>query len=100
MQTRPLTPTPGVEITGVDLSAPLKARIGGLPASDSQALLAELLPHMTEPDLISKHRCSAGDVVMWDNSATMHRRDPFPGEFAQLIKRVSFRYPSEHRVPV
>jgi alpha-ketoglutarate-dependent taurine dioxygenase len=37
---------------------------------------------------------------MWDNSATMHRRDPFPGHYARLLKRVSFRYPAEHRVPV
>ena len=32
-------------------------------------------------------------------SATMHRRDPFPGHYSRLLKRVSFRYPPEHRVP-
>jgi taurine dioxygenase len=67
---------------------------------DSQTLFAELLPHMTEPDLIYKHHWSVGDVVMWDNSATMHRRDPFPGQYSRLLKRVSFRYPPEHRIPV
>jgi taurine dioxygenase len=76
------------------------AEVEGLPEPNSQALLAELLPYMTEPDLIYKHRWSPGDVVMWDNSATMHRRDPFPGEFSRLMKRVSFRYPPGHRVPV
>jgi len=39
-------------------------------------------------------------VVMSDNSATLHRRDPFPCEYSRLMKRVSFRYPPEHRVPV
>jgi len=34
---------------------------------------------MSQPDLINKHRWTVGDVVMWDNGATMHRRDPFPG---------------------
>jgi len=76
------------------------AEVEGMAEADGQALLAELLPYMTEPDLIYKHHWSVGDVVMWDNSATMHRRDPFPGEYSRLMKRVSFRYPPEHRVPV
>jgi taurine dioxygenase len=76
------------------------AEVEGLSESDSQALFAELLPHMTQPDLIYKHHWSVGDVVMWDNSATMHRRDPFPGQYTRLLKRVSFKYPPEHRIPV
>jgi hypothetical protein len=29
----------------------------------------------------------------------MHRRDPFPGHYQRLLKRVSFRYPEGQRVP-
>jgi taurine dioxygenase len=76
------------------------AEIEGLSEQASQTLFNELLPHMTQPDLIYKHRWTIGDVVMWDNSSVMHRRDPFPGHFSRLLKRVSFRYPPEHRVPV
>jgi taurine dioxygenase len=76
------------------------AEVEGLSEADSQPLFAELLRHMTQPDLIYKHHWSVGDVVMWDNSATMHRRDPFPGHYSRLLKRVSFRYPPEHRIPV
>jgi taurine dioxygenase len=76
------------------------AEVEGEPEADSQPLFAELLRHMTQPDLIYKHRWHVGDVVMWDNSHTMHRRDPFPGHYSRLLKRVSFRYPPQHRVPM
>ncbi len=76
------------------------AQVEGESEAESQALFAELLRHMTQPDLIYQHRWHLGDVVMWDNSHTMHRRDPFPGHYSRLLKRVSFRYPPEHRVPV
>jgi taurine dioxygenase len=76
------------------------AEIEGLGEQNSLALFNKILPHMTQPDLIYKHHWSVGDVVMWDNSSTMHRRDPFPGHYSRLLKRVSFRYPPEHRVPV
>jgi taurine dioxygenase len=75
------------------------AEVEGLSESVSQTLFNELLPYMTRPDLIYKHRWTPGDVVMWDNTAVMHRRDPFPGQYSRLLKRVSFRYPPEHRVP-
>ncbi len=76
------------------------AEVEGSTEQDSQPLFEELLWRMTQPDLIYKRRWHAGDVVMWDNSHTMHRRDPFPGHYSRLLKRVSFRYRPEHRVPV
>jgi len=30
----------------------------------------------------------------------MHRRDPFPSHMTRLMKRVSFRYPPDRRIPV
>jgi taurine dioxygenase len=76
------------------------AEVEGLSEADSQALFAELLPHMTEPDLIYRHHWTKGDVVMWDNTSVMHRRDPFPSQYSRLLKRVSFRHQPEHRIPV
>ena len=95
VRTHPLLGTPAIYY-----SPSHAAEVEGLDEADSQALFAALLPHMTQPDLIYKHRWSVGDVVMWDNSSTMHRRDPFPGQYQRLLKRVSFRYPDGHRVPV
>ena len=95
VRTHPLLGTPAIYY-----SPSHAAEVEGLDEADSQAQFAALLPHMTQPDLIYKHRWSVGDVVMWDNSSTMHRRDPFPGQYQRLLKRVSFRYPDGHRVPV
>jgi taurine dioxygenase len=76
------------------------AEIEGWDEASSLALFQELLPYMEQDDIVYKHRWTKGDVVMWDNTASMHRRDPFPGHFSRLMKRVSFRYPPEHRAPV
>jgi alpha-ketoglutarate-dependent taurine dioxygenase len=76
------------------------AEIEGSTEDASQPIFQELLAYMTQEDLIYKHRWSPGDVVMWDNSSVMHRRDPFASHYTRLLKRVSFRYPPEHRVPV
>jgi taurine dioxygenase len=75
------------------------AEVEGRTETDSQPLFAALLDVMTQSDLIYRHHWSVGDVVMWDNTNTMHRRDPFPGNDTRLLRRVSFRYPPQHRVP-
>jgi taurine dioxygenase len=75
------------------------AQIEDSTEDESQPLFQELLTYMTAEDLIYKHHWSIGDVVMWDNSSVMHRRDPFSSHDTRLLKRVSFRYPPAHRIP-
>jgi len=75
------------------------AEFEGSTEEASRPLFNELLQYMTQEDLIYKHRWRVGDVVMWDNTSTMHRRDPFPGHMTRLLKRVSFRYPADQRIP-
>ena len=54
--------------------------VNGLPLEASEALLNELWAHCTQPRFCYEHRWAPGDVVVWDNRATLHRRDPFdPG---------------------
>jgi taurine dioxygenase len=76
------------------------AEFEGSTEDESQPLFRELLEYMTQDDIVYKHHWTVGDVVMWDNSATMHRRDPFPSHMTRLMKRVSFRYPPDRRIPV
>ncbi|MGQ0751176.1 MAG: TauD/TfdA dioxygenase family protein [Betaproteobacteria bacterium] len=47
--------------------------IVGMPDDESRALLKELFAHCTRPDFTYRHSWCAGDVVMWDNCATLHR---------------------------
>ncbi|MFZ2003790.1 MAG: TauD/TfdA family dioxygenase [Stellaceae bacterium] len=45
----------------------------GMGEDEGTALLAGLLDHATEPRFTYAHRWRQGDLVMWDNRATLHR---------------------------
>jgi taurine dioxygenase len=47
-------------------------RILGLSEIESDCLLRMLFAHMTQPEFVLRHRWEQGDVVLWDNRATMH----------------------------
>ena len=49
------------------------AAIEGWPAQESARFLADLLERVTPPEAIYSHQWSAGDVVIWDNRAVLHR---------------------------
>lgn len=61
--------------------------IVGLDPADNQKLLDTLFAHMAQPQFVWTHDWRLGDVVMWDNRPTMHRRDPFPASERRLLKR-------------
>jgi taurine dioxygenase len=48
--------------------------IVGLDDAESADLLARLHEHATADKYIHRHRWSVGDLVIWDNEATMHTR--------------------------
>jgi taurine dioxygenase len=50
-------------------------RIVGMDRADSDTLLDELAEHCRQPRFHYAHTWSLGDVVIWDNRATMHRVD-------------------------
>jgi alpha-ketoglutarate-dependent 2,4-dichlorophenoxyacetate dioxygenase len=53
------------------------SHIVGWPVEDGQALLEELMAFATQPQFVYRHEWRVGDVVIWDNLATMHRATPF-----------------------
>lgn len=61
--------------------------IVGLTEAESRALLDTLFAHLAQPRFVWTHDWQLGDVVMWDNRPTMHRRDPFPPSERRLLKR-------------
>jgi taurine dioxygenase len=75
------------------------ARIEGLSEEESLPLLQELRAHATQPRFVYAHRWRVGDLVLWDNAATMHRRDPFPDRYPRLMRRVGINFPEDVRVP-
>lgn len=62
-------------------------RIVGLPPADSEQLLDELLAHVTDRRFIWTHQWRQGDLVMWDNRPTMHRREPFSNDLRRIMNR-------------
>ena len=52
-------------------------RIEGMADGEASALLEGLNAFATQPKFVFAHRWRVGDVVIWDNLATMHRATPF-----------------------
>ena len=48
-------------------------RIVGWPVPEALLLLRELTEHSTQRELVYRHKWRVGDLVLWDNGATMHR---------------------------
>ncbi|TMJ34595.1 MAG: TauD/TfdA family dioxygenase [Alphaproteobacteria bacterium] len=63
--------------------------IEGMEQAAAQKLLAELMDAATAPETSYVHVWRAGDVVMWDNRATMHRGRPWPAHEARLMVRTT-----------
>jgi taurine dioxygenase len=47
-------------------------RVMGVPESESRALLDELFAWQVRPEFHYRHRWRPGDVLIWDNIATIH----------------------------
>lgn len=67
------------------------AHIEGLDLADSEALLDELWAYATREENAYRHSWRVGDVLMWDNRATMHRRDPFDAASRRLMRRTQVK---------
>lgn len=53
------------------------SRIIDWPVPEGRLLLRELMEHATQPEFVYRHVWREGDLVIWDNRATMHRARPF-----------------------
>ena len=63
--------------------------IEGMEQSAAQELLARLMEQATRPEYRYSHSWQQGDVLMWDNRATMHRGRPWRGSEARSIVRIT-----------
>lgn len=63
--------------------------IEGVEQAAAQRLLAELIDAATAPGLSYLHAWRSGDVVMWDNRATLHRGRPWPAHEPRLMIRTT-----------
>lgn len=61
------------------------AYVNGCSLEESEALLNQLWAHCTQPKFWYEHTWSMGDVAVWDNRATLHRRDAFDSNSRRIL---------------
>lgn len=67
------------------------AYVLGLPVEESGELLDALWAHCTRPEFAYEHVWAVGDVVMWDNRSTIHRREAFDAASRRYMIRVQIK---------
>jgi alpha-ketoglutarate-dependent 2,4-dichlorophenoxyacetate dioxygenase len=66
------------------------SRIVDWPVPEGRLLLRDLIEHATQPEFVYRHAWRAGDFVIWDNRATMHRARPFDdARYRRELRRVT-----------
>jgi alpha-ketoglutarate-dependent 2,4-dichlorophenoxyacetate dioxygenase len=63
--------------------------VEGMEPAAGKALIDQLMVAATAPEVSYVHQWRSGDVVMWDNRATMHRGRPWPAHEARLMVRTT-----------
>ena len=63
--------------------------IEGMEPTAGKKLLDELMAAATGPGTSYVHSWRSGDIIMWDNRATMHRGRPWPAHEARLMVRTT-----------
>jgi taurine dioxygenase len=88
----PLVPThPATGRRMLYLGRRRNAYIAGLALADSEALLDELWSYVARPEFAWEHVWRVGDLVLWDNRCTMHRRDAFDPNARRVMHRTQVK---------
>jgi taurine dioxygenase len=67
------------------------AWLDGFDLAGSDALLDEIWQFATQPQFVWTHQWRVGDLVLWDNRCTMHRRDPFDSSTRRIMHRTQVK---------
>jgi taurine dioxygenase len=67
------------------------AYIEGLDLAASEALLDELWAYVDRGEFTWTHIWRPGDLVLWDNRCTMHRRDAFDAAARRILHRTQIK---------
>ena len=67
------------------------AYLVGLELAESEALLDQLWEFVARPEFAWEHVWRVGDLVLWDNRCTMHRRDPFDASARRIMHRTQIK---------
>ena len=66
------------------------SRILDWPVPEGRLLLRDLIEHATQRQFVYRHSWRVGDLVIWDNRATMHRGMPYDDtKYRRELRRVT-----------
>ncbi len=63
-------------------------RIDGMDDSAAQQLIDELIEFCTQAPYVYRHLWRSGDVLVWDERATLHRGTPWPLEQPRVLSSI------------
>jgi len=67
-----------------------QSRVIDWPIAEGRLLLRELTEHAIQRENVFRHAWRIGDLVIWDNRATMHRATPFDdAKYRRELRRVT-----------
>jgi taurine dioxygenase len=90
VRTHPVTGRKGLFINEAHTS-----HIVGLPKAEGDALCAELCAHIIRPEFRYEHRWQAGDLLVWDNAAVLHKANfNYNLPLRRLMHRTTVRGPA------
>lgn len=61
--------------------------VEGLGIKESRKILTELLAWSTQEAFVYEHKWSVGDMVIWDNTGTLHRATPYDPRSGRCMHR-------------
>jgi alpha-ketoglutarate-dependent taurine dioxygenase len=62
-------------------------QVVGMDLPQSEALLVRLREWATRPEFVLRHKWKLGDMVIWDNTGTLHRATPYDHSSGRLMHR-------------
>src|SRR3974390_782464 len=67
------------------------SHVVGMDRRASAALLCRLREWATQPQFVYRHRWTIGDLVIWDNTGTMHRALAYPLDSGRMMHRTKLQ---------
>lgn len=65
--------------------------VENMSVQDSTKLLVKLREWATQPQFVYSHKWSVGDMVIWDNTGTMHRATPYDASSGRMMLRTKLQ---------
>jgi len=75
------------------------SHVEGMHPADSYDLLCRLRNHMARPDYVYRHSWRPNDLIIWNNTGTLHRARPFDPKSGRLLHRFTLDGEEPIRAP-